>query len=459
MPSRNQTRYGKGKSLKIGILSLLIAVLIGISARAEARRNYYLVGLRHLYKFDIFPDPRTPARQEIEEQYSGAVQAAQNQFNSDMASIRSEEAQDNGNIHQNDRDAVQLNLEHDTAVAATARDNQLSQMYTQCDWVWDTHPELRVDQDGPYRVMGVETNPYGAFVNVYFYQPYPTYVGPCPYGYGWGRPYAYASFGVVVHTYHTTWVSMGSPIFFGLSFGGSAVEVYAPIRRSIIINQNTWVGGRPPAITVVQRQALTRNYTLQVQRGAIHPSPQALQNLPVRGVNRGGGSFGNGNGNGTGNGHRTNPGLTGTTGSRYSGGNRTTTTGGGSTGSFGGNRGGSGTTGTSTGGSKYGRNRGSSNREGGGSSTTGTRSFGGSRGTSSTGSTETTRTSTGSSSTSRFGQGGSSRSTGGSGSSTSTRTRSTGTSGTRTRSTGSSTRSSGGQSKYSHSGKDKKGGE
>jgi len=279
--------------MKLGLLTLLIAVLAGLSSRAEAGRHYYLVGVRHVYRFDLFPDPRQSARQQIEGDYANAIQRAQNQFDNDMDSIRHEEDQDGGSVHQNDRDAVQENLEKDMADASDAREASLNQIYSQCDWVRERHPELNVDQDGPYRVMGIDTNPYGSYVNVVFYQPWPMYVGPCPYGWGWGHSYAYTSFGVVVTTYHRSWISMGSPFFFGLCIGASPVQFYAPCRREVIINRVAWVGGRPPRITVVERQNLYRMHDMQVRRGAIHipPARAALFTRPT-GVVRNGGSIG-----------------------------------------------------------------------------------------------------------------------------------------------------------------------
>ena len=261
---------GEETNLRTSILTLFVIAIIGLSAQAQAARHYYLVGLRHVYKIPVYPDPHELDRQTIEETYSAAVIKAQNQYDADMNSIADEEAKDNGTVHQSDRDAVQLNIEQDTADAADARDSSLGLIYVLDDNARVKHPELTVEQDGPYRVMAIDTNASHVFVDVCFFNPYPLCVEVCPFGWGYGRIYPFATLGIAVRGWHATWLSLGCPIFAGICFGGHPIEIYMPLRRSVIMNRDKWVGGRPPAITAQQRENLTRNRGIQAQRGITH---------------------------------------------------------------------------------------------------------------------------------------------------------------------------------------------
>jgi hypothetical protein len=222
--------------------------------------------------FDVWPDTHKLDRQAIEETFAGAVATGQQQYDADMASIRAEEAQDNGSIHQVDRDAVQQNIEQAIADAADARDEALSQLYVQCDYVRASHPEFQVDQDGPYQVMGCDTSPDGDFLYVCYYKPYPLYLDPCPFDWTWEHPYPYVMFGLQVRLYHSTWLSIGSPVFAPMSYAGAHVNVLAPVRLNVIANRSSWAGGRPPAITEDDRTALSTNRELQRKAGIRPPS-------------------------------------------------------------------------------------------------------------------------------------------------------------------------------------------
>jgi len=261
--------------LRLRLIPIVLAALIGLSTQASAAREYYLVGLRHIYMFDVWPDTHKPDRQAIEEQFAADVDSAQQQYDADMTSIRAEETQDNGNIHQIDRDAVQQNIEQAIAEAADSRDNSLSQLYVQCDYMRLSHPEFQVDQDGPYQVMGCDTGPEGDFIDVCYYRPYPTYLDPCPFDWTWGHPYPFVMFGMQVRLYHTTWVSIGSPVFTPMYHGGVKVTILAPIRQSVILSRASWAGGRPPSVTDEDRTTLAANRELQRKAGirppAAHP--------------------------------------------------------------------------------------------------------------------------------------------------------------------------------------------
>ena len=242
--------------MKTRLLPLLCLAALGLSAVASADRVYYLVGLRHVYSVPVFPDTHELDRQAIEEDYSGAVAQSQKQYDADMASIHDEEAKDGGNIHQVDRDAVQENLEKGIADAAEKRDADLGSLYPQVDDVRRFHSEFKVDQDGPYKVIGIDTAPSGEYVNVVYYRPYPAYVEPCPYGWYWGRPYAYNTWGVQIGIWHSTWITIGCPVYEPMYYGGVIFVIDAPIRTEVICTRDRWVGGYPPHITERQRREL-----------------------------------------------------------------------------------------------------------------------------------------------------------------------------------------------------------
>jgi len=258
--------------LRIRHLPIVIAAVIGLTAHASATREYYLVGLRHIYMFDVWPDTHKLDRQAIEEDFSAAVATAQVQYDTDMASIRTEETQDNGNIHQVDRDAVQQNIEQAIADAADTRDASLGQLYVQCDYIRASHPEFQVDQDGPYQVMGCDTSPEGDFIDVCYYRPYPLYLDPCPFDWTWGHPYPFAMFSLQLRLSHSTWLSIGSPVFSPMYHAGVKLTLMAPVRLNVITSRASWAGGRPPGITDDDRKQVAANRELQRKAGIRPPS-------------------------------------------------------------------------------------------------------------------------------------------------------------------------------------------
>lgn len=258
--------------MKIRHLLVVIAAVIGLSTQASATREYYLVGLRHVYMFDVWPDLHKQDREAIEENFADSVNSAQQQYDADMTSIRAEETQDNGNIHQVDRDAVQQNIEQAIADAADTRDSAYSQLYVQCDYMRQSHPEFQVDQDGPYQVVGIDTSPTGDFLYVCYYKPYPTYLGPCPFDWDWDHPYPFATFDLQIQLFHTTWLSIGSPVFAPMYDARGPVTVLAPVRLSVILNRSNWAEGRPPTITEDDRAVSAANRDLQRKAGIRPPS-------------------------------------------------------------------------------------------------------------------------------------------------------------------------------------------
>lgn len=274
--------------MKNRLLPVVIAATLGLSAWACGAREYYLVGLRHVYMFDVWPDTHKADRHAIEESFSASIASAQQTYDADMTSIREEEAQDGGNIHQIDRDAVQQNLEQDIAEAADARDDAFGQLYVQCDYMRATQPEFAVDQDGPYEVIGCDVGPEGEFLDLCFYKPYPGYLGPCPFDWVWRQPYPLMEFSMQVQMFHSSWMAAGSPVFAPMYVGGLKVAVMAPVRISVIKSRSSWAGGRPPMISDDDRKLLAQNRELQRKAGirppAAHPNAHRVRSVSPPGV-------------------------------------------------------------------------------------------------------------------------------------------------------------------------------
>jgi len=264
---------GREEALKIRLISALVLGVLGLTVQAKSATVVYLVGIRHIYSIPAYPDTHQQDRQQIEEDYAAAVADAQKHYDADMASIHDEEAKDSGAVHQLDRDAVQENLEKDVSDAADKRDVALGQIYPICDSVRASHPEFKVEQDGPYKVVEVETAPSGDYTNVVYYQPYPTYIEPCPYGWVWGQPYPFLAWGVQIRLWHSMWITFGCPFYEPMYYGGGVFVFSAPVRSDVIVGRAGWNGGRPPHITDGERTVLNRNYAAQKQSGYFSRGP------------------------------------------------------------------------------------------------------------------------------------------------------------------------------------------
>ena len=276
--------------MKLRLIPAIVIAVLGMVIPAKAANLVYLVGLRHVYSIPAYPDVHQLDRQQIEEDYAAEVADAQKHYDSDMASIRDEETKDSGNVHQIDRDQVQENLEKDLADAGEKRESALGQLYTQCDYVRTSHPEFAVDQDGPYRVIEVQTAPTGDYSEVVYYQPYPMYVGVCPYGWAWGEPYPYLAWGVQVRLFHSTWITIGCPVYEPMFYGGAVFVIDAPVRQNVILNRSVWVGGRPPHLTSGERSVLASNAAIQRKSGYYSQGPGGKPLSSFKQANVGGSS-------------------------------------------------------------------------------------------------------------------------------------------------------------------------
>jgi len=255
--------------LKKSVLILLIGAFAAISTNAFADQQFYLVGMRHAYKLGGLPDPHESERQQIEEEFSAAIKDAQAQFDATLESIWSSEDKAGGNPNVASRDLMLQTMEQATTIAAEARDARLKKIYSLADYVQSNHPELKMDQDGAYMVMGVDTGRNDQYTDATFYQPYPTYANPAPYNLNWGAMYQYNAFLSALRQFRAGWGILGVPVFSTISVNGRIYVVTAPLRRVVVLNRTYWTTGMPPAITVRDRQNFSIIRQQQIKSGLI----------------------------------------------------------------------------------------------------------------------------------------------------------------------------------------------
>jgi hypothetical protein len=165
------------KTFVIAAGALLIACAPSI---ASAERIYFLVGTRHIYRIGPDRDANLQARIEIEKTYADKVAADQETF---------QKAVDGG--ADKDKESEALNADLDAI--AEDRDKSLGEIYERTDAVREEHPELKIEGDGPYQLMGINVRMEGetmVFVDYAVYAPWPGYVIV-------GEPYGGWAFGVV----------------------------------------------------------------------------------------------------------------------------------------------------------------------------------------------------------------------------------------------------------------------
>lgn len=200
--------------------AVLGAILfLAMPALASAERIYYLVGLRHVYSIGPNRDAHWRERQAIEENYADKVAQYQDEYNQRLAN-GGDPAQESDLLNQGLNDLAQQ------------RDRQLSEYFELRDDIREQHPELQVDGDGPYQVMGINYHRRSnllVFDNFCVYAPWPGYVVVNrPYGWSYGVVYNPYQFTQVYVGWHRNYISMGRPAFFGF-VGHGGIEITASI--------------------------------------------------------------------------------------------------------------------------------------------------------------------------------------------------------------------------------------
>jgi len=170
-----------------GILAMALA-----PAAAHAERVYFLVGTRHVFRIGLNRDANLEQRIEIEKTYADGVAADRDTFQKNL---------DAGADREKESDLLNEDLDR----LADDRDKALGEMFEREDGLRERHPELRIDGDGPYQVMGIEFHMHRdveVFDRFVVYAPWPGYVFI-------GRPYGGWVWGI----------EYGPTVFFDLYWG------------------------------------------------------------------------------------------------------------------------------------------------------------------------------------------------------------------------------------------------
>ena len=190
------------KSTIAAAAALLFCSTPGIT---RADTTYFLVGSRHVYRIGVDPYALVDQRQKIEQDYADQVAADQDLFNKALA---------DGSDPQKESDDLNAALDD----LAKERDEALGALYANGDEERPRHPELQINCDGPYQVIGVElhtTSGVEVFQAVFVLAPWPAYVPvEQPFGWQYGvhyRPFAFHK------TYSDWYVAHGRPAFAGFS--------------------------------------------------------------------------------------------------------------------------------------------------------------------------------------------------------------------------------------------------
>jgi hypothetical protein len=216
------------------LMAALGAVAIAAApACANAEVIYYLVGTHHVYRIGPNPYNLVQDRKAIEEQFADDIAAAKAQYDERMndPNVDPQKESDEFNAYLADR--------------TDQRDQALGELYVQVDGIRERHPELQIEGEGPYQVMGVNYH-YGGGVMLFdsytVFAPWPGYVVEGnPYGWRYGVVYNPFELHSVYLGWHDAYFVAGRPAFFGFVGVGGAVS----LNISIGIGGGYAVGGRP----------------------------------------------------------------------------------------------------------------------------------------------------------------------------------------------------------------------
>jgi hypothetical protein len=232
-------------------LIAIFAAVLGslIPAAASAERVYFLVGVRHIYQIGPDRDLHLAEREEIEKNYADGVASDQDVFNKHVAD--GADSAKESDLLNSDLDAL-----------ADARDSSLGTLFELRDDIRETHPDLRIQGDGPYQVMGIEMHMDGSaevFDQYAVYAPWPGYVvvGGC-YG-GWNYGVWYDP-GIFFNLYLGWFNAWPGGRFYGGFYGHSGRVVFSP-HGFIDHSAGARSGG------AYSRSTLSRGYTHSASAG------------------------------------------------------------------------------------------------------------------------------------------------------------------------------------------------
>jgi hypothetical protein len=207
---------------KISIVASTAALFLAAPAVASAERIYFLVGTRHVYRIGPNQYFHVDERKKIEEDYADQVAADQDTYNKAIA---------------NGADASIEGPQFNSALndLAAERDQRLSALYENADYERERHPQLRIEGEGPYQVIGINFhyhNSVEVFDNFIVYAPWPGYVVvDRPYGWSYGVVYTPGVFFNVYLGWHSH-IFLGGPVFYGF-YGHHGAWGALPIYRGV----------------------------------------------------------------------------------------------------------------------------------------------------------------------------------------------------------------------------------
>ncbi len=213
------------------IIAAAGALLFALApALASAERMYFLVGVRHVYQIGNDPYVNVGPRETIEKAYADRVADDQNTFQQ--------------HIDAGADSATESNLlDQDLDDAAYDRDQQLGALFELRDDLRASHPELQIQGDGPYQVMGIDFHRSASayiFTNFVVYAPWPGYVSVGGYYGGWVFGVSYQP-GIFINLYSGWHRSYGGGRFYGGFYGSGGPVRFAP--RGFV--DRGWSNGRP----------------------------------------------------------------------------------------------------------------------------------------------------------------------------------------------------------------------
>ena len=208
---------------KISIAASAAALFLAAPAIASAERVYFLVGTRHIYRIGTYQYAHLDERRAIEEDYADQVATDQDTYNkviSGGADPNVEGPQFNSALND----------------LAAERDRKLSALFENADYERDRHPQLRIEGDGPYQVIGINFHYHSSaevFDNFVVYAPWPGYtVVDRPYGWTYGVVYTPGLFFNIYSGWHARVFLGGGPVFYGF-YGHHGGWGRLPIYRGV----------------------------------------------------------------------------------------------------------------------------------------------------------------------------------------------------------------------------------